>query len=355
MPSRPTSGPSWRPRRLFAAVVFALVLLPQAAQALPVDPYAPYQPQTTCTKTAQPGTVKLANWLLKTYPASTNMGMMRACAGGASEHKDGRAFDWGNNIGSATDRADVASFFSRIFATDADGNANALARRMGIMYLIWNDKIYSSYYQFRARDYLDPSCSSTAACSATLRHRNHVHISLSRAGGAGTTSWYASSTTVPPTIPPTTPPPTAPGTLDLTTTPYARVVVPADAHRLRTGFTLTAGVTYKLSTGGVYRWGRPAQLADAVCVKTGARQPWRSYPPRWLSSARGSMNLDVNGQRGFGPGCHPRTHRYATTITPTSTGPLRLRVVNRGGSSAASLVLVVSAPATDVSAALRRR
>ena len=42
---------------------------------------------------------------------------------------------------------------AKLFATDAEGNADALARRMGIMYLIWNDHIYSSYYGFRARDY----------------------------------------------------------------------------------------------------------------------------------------------------------------------------------------------------------
>ena len=84
---------------------------------------------------------------------------------------------------------------AKLFATDAEGNTDALARRMGIMYLIWNDHIYSSYYGFRARDY--KACKVLSTCGDTLRHRNHVHISLSRAGGNGTTSWYTGATTVP--------------------------------------------------------------------------------------------------------------------------------------------------------------
>jgi hypothetical protein len=62
---------------------------------------------------------------------------------------------------------------------------------MGVMYVIWNDHIYASYDTFAPRDYRSSSCPRLRTCSATLRHRNHVHISLSRAGGRGDTSWYA--------------------------------------------------------------------------------------------------------------------------------------------------------------------
>jgi hypothetical protein len=83
----------------------------------------------------------------------------------------------------------VARFLERIFAEDGDGHEHALARRMGIMYVIWNDRIYASYDEFARRDY-ENSCPSLKKCSATLRHRDHVHISLSRPGGRGVTSWY---------------------------------------------------------------------------------------------------------------------------------------------------------------------
>ena len=70
------------------------------------------------------------------------------------------------------------------------GEPAELARRMGIMYVIWNDHIYASYDQFRVRAYRSSSCKTLATCSKTLRHRDHMHISLIRAGGAGRTSWY---------------------------------------------------------------------------------------------------------------------------------------------------------------------
>ena len=43
------------------------------------------------------------------------------------------------------DRKTVKRFLKDVFATDADGNTHALARRMGIMYVIWNDRMYSAW------------------------------------------------------------------------------------------------------------------------------------------------------------------------------------------------------------------
>ena len=110
-----------------------------------------------------------------------------------SEHKEGRAFDWTLNARSATDRARATRFLKRIFATGPTGERHELARRMGVMYVIWNDRIYASYNEFRARVYRSSSCRNKplGKCSKTLRHRDHVHISLNRSGGHGTTSFYA--------------------------------------------------------------------------------------------------------------------------------------------------------------------
>lgn len=55
------------------------------------------------------------------------------------------------------------------------------------MYMIWDDHIYSPYYAFSRRLY--HGYATLRGCSDTLRHRNHVHISLRRDGGAGRTSW----------------------------------------------------------------------------------------------------------------------------------------------------------------------
>lgn len=156
----------------------------------PPEDYASYQPQTTCRKHPMRGTKALAAWINRKFDGSA-AATMDPCGGGTSEHKDGRAIDWMMDATKAADRAEVARFFDKLFATDADGNPHALARRMGIMYLIWDDHLYASYRQFESRDYLNSACPSLKQCSKTLRHRDHVHISLSRPGGRGATSWYA--------------------------------------------------------------------------------------------------------------------------------------------------------------------
>jgi hypothetical protein len=174
----------------------ALLSGPGAAQALqyddPPEDYASYQPQTTCRKAPRPGTVELAAWIDHRFSGGHAAATMRPCdAGGTSEHKDGRAIDWSMNATRKKDRREVGRFLGTLFAQDADGNADAPARRMGVMYVIWNDHIYASYDEFARRDYRSSSCASLEKCSATLRHRDHVHISLSKPGGRGVTSWYA--------------------------------------------------------------------------------------------------------------------------------------------------------------------
>ena len=99
--------------RLLCVAVAWLVLAPVAASAM-IEPYAPYQPQTTCSPNAKPGTVKLSQWLQKQYPGSGSLGISRSCNdGGVSEHKEGRAFDWAVSVHSARDRGYVSALFKR--------------------------------------------------------------------------------------------------------------------------------------------------------------------------------------------------------------------------------------------------
>ncbi len=180
------------PRALATCLVGLLLLsAPALAGPLPVEGYAAYEPQTTCRSRALPGTSTLARWITNSFRGGTARATLRACAGGGtSEHKDGRAIDWTMSASSRRDRRTVTKFLNRLWATDAEGNAHALARRTGVMYIIWNDRIYSSYRGFEPRAYLNSACKSRRRCSRTLRHRDHVHISLSQAGGKAQTSWY---------------------------------------------------------------------------------------------------------------------------------------------------------------------
>ena len=328
--------------RLLCVAVAWLMLAPVAASAM-IEPYAPYQPQTTCSPNAKPGTVKLSQWLQKQYPGSGSLGISRSCNdGGVSEHKEGRAFDWAVSVHSARDRGYVSALFKRLFATDAEGNKHALARRMGIMYLIWNDHIYSSYYGFSTRDYR--ACKNLSACSDTARHRNHVHISLSRDGGAGRTSWYTGASTTP------TPSETTP-LLDLSTTPYVSLDVRTDGTPTVTPFRLAKGTTYAVTAAGLYGYGAPASVADASCRWSSASRTWLPYPTKTVASRQGSLNLRVDGAPVSASACHPESHVYRTTVTPTTSRTLKLDVANTGTDSG-TLRVVVSAVGTDVGPAL---
>ncbi len=371
------------PRRVLPRVALLaalLVLVPVAALAVPVEPYASYDPQSRCAPAAKPGTQSLARWLQRRYPGSGSLGISRGCAvSGISEHKEGRAFDWAVNHGSARDRGYVAAFLERILATDADGNHAALARRMGIMYLIWNDRIYASYRHFEPRPYLNPGCSSTRTCSDTLRHRDHVHISLSRAGGRGATSWYHRNDPAPtptpspepaPTPTPTAspkpeptatppapkpaglPPRTVPaGFLDLGRRPYVQLGVRPDGTERTTRWKLQAGRTYKVTAAGIYRYGGRHEYADASCAWSAATKTW---VPRPRHAARlGGLNLLVNGTMPFSSACSSHRHVYTATITPRRDGPLRLRVATkRSTPTTGRLVVTVSARRTSVADAL---
>ncbi len=174
-----------------AAAAAGLVVSGHPAQASEIEDYASYEPQRTCASKTEPGTEYLLGWLVRKYPGTGRSSTLRSCSsGGTSEHKDGRALDWAVDAARADQRAQAEHFLTRIFATDAAGNTHAMARRMGIMYIIWNDHMWASYRRFEKRDYLSPACSSRQFCSKTLRHRDHVHISLSHAGAEARTSFY---------------------------------------------------------------------------------------------------------------------------------------------------------------------
>lgn len=147
----------------------------------PVDAYAKYEPQRICHGSAKPGTDAMKRLLLGRYPVTRNLGIVRGCSiGGRSEHKEGRAFDWGAYVHRQSERAAVDDMIARMMATDEDGNRHALARRMGVMYIIWNQKIWSAYRPEAGwRPY-----------SGRSPHTDHVHISLSWDGAMARTSFW---------------------------------------------------------------------------------------------------------------------------------------------------------------------
>ena len=306
-----------------------------------IEPLAGYQAQTTCSPTAKPGVADFAARLLRAYPSTRSLGIVRACSvGGRSEHKEGRAFDWGGlNAARAADRDRVNRLTTWLFKADKYGNRYAMARRLGIQYVIWNRKIWGSY----------AASSGWRRYTGANSHRDHVHISFTWAGARKKTSFWTGKVgnvqgvptpsiptptpTPTPTTPTGTPPrpkpapaawlPAGPELTDETLT------VPAASAEATTTGSLTAGQEYLVEVSGTYRWGsRPMNLADAECSRTPNDPTWRrdrsvhSWQPD-----EDHLDLYVDGTDLYADadvddydGCDTRTHTYRDTYTPTRTG-----------------------------------
>ena len=99
---------------LAVAIGISITAMPgaQAAPAVPTfnsppEGYASYVGQSTCDPDPKAGVVDFRNLLLATYPTTSSLGISRDCSvGGQSEHKEGRAFDWGV---SASTQGQIAS------------------------------------------------------------------------------------------------------------------------------------------------------------------------------------------------------------------------------------------------------
>lgn len=157
--------------------------------AAAIDGFASYDPQDTCSPTAKPGVVGFKDFILATYPTTGNSGITRACnIGGTSEHKEGRAWDWTANYYNAAQQDIADTVIAWLLKGDEHGNACALARRTGTMYLIWNKQIWAAYRSPNG------SCASAGwkAYTGTNPHTDHVHISFSWAGANKETTWWTS-------------------------------------------------------------------------------------------------------------------------------------------------------------------
>ena len=152
-----------------------------------IDPFVSYDAQDTCSPSAKPGTQSFHDFILKTYPNTGDFGIVRACnVGGTSEHKEGRAWDWKVNVNNAGQKDVAETVIKWLLKTDQHGNACALARRHGIMYFIWNNRIWGGYRSPNSK------CASAGwkGYTGSNPHTDHVHLSWGWAGAKKQTSWY---------------------------------------------------------------------------------------------------------------------------------------------------------------------
>src|SRR5436305_4170716 len=91
----------------------APVVLPSTIEDMPS-----YQPQTFCDPVDKPGAVALGALLTATYHDTSVVDISRSCSSetGTSEHKDGRALDWGAYYKNTQQVAEVHAVFAWLFA-----------------------------------------------------------------------------------------------------------------------------------------------------------------------------------------------------------------------------------------------
>ena len=191
---------------LLVAVALALPMAAASASGVPyptkprlfpqaIETYAPYHPQELCLPFTRVGTKALGDLLVHTYPGTT-YGTTRPCGvvgkptSSTSEHYDGRAVDWMVSVRNPTQKAYGDRFVAWLLHDDRWGNQAAMMRRLGIMYVIWNNRMWGAWDQ-QWEPYLNCANHPETAYDNTC-HRTHVHISLTWLGALKQTSFWGS-------------------------------------------------------------------------------------------------------------------------------------------------------------------
>lgn len=137
-----------------------------------LDPVPAYVPQSSCSPVEKRGVARLRKLVLRTYGAGHSGGSVRLCSAADSEHLEGRAWDWMLDPKKAKDRKAAGDFLAWLTRRNGEN-----ARRLGVMYVIYNKKIWASY---RASEGWRPSWG----------HEDHVHVSFTWDGANGRTSFW---------------------------------------------------------------------------------------------------------------------------------------------------------------------
>jgi hypothetical protein len=334
-------------------VTSVLVALPSVAQAItPAPPrsytsgienLSGYVPQSTCQPTAKPGVVAWRDQLLRTYPFSRSLGITRACnVGGTSEHKEGRALDWGVRVTVTQEAAAANTVIAWLLATDRYGNKYAMARRLGIMYIIWNHRIWGAYN----------ASQGWRAYTGSNPHTDHVHFSFAWAGANKQTSYWTGKVA---NVAGGTSGGTSGGETgtivmpddDIVGEPQPPAVLPVgqalageddlylDARRqtgTTTHYSLKAGQPYLVEVRGTYQY-RTGSRADAECSMTMSRSTdWvRTRSLDWRHPDADFLDVYLDGIDGHfaadnGASCDNANHMYRWTYVPQRTGRANFRV-----------------------------
>ena len=203
-----------------------------------------------------------------------------------------------------------------------------------------------------------------STCCDTLRHRNHVHISLSRAGGNGPHQLVHRRDHGARPVTPTRPrrptdrharrrPRRRAPRRTLVAEDQDRRPRPAQAavrHRhgrrgavKTTGFKLRKGYAYKVTAAGLYGYGTPRQVADASCRWSPRPRGLGALPgDRRRPRTHGSLNLLVNGTPISASDLPDHARLRDDRQAPSAPAPLKLQVANKPTGATGTLRVLVS-------------
>jgi hypothetical protein len=168
--------------------------VPSTPSGLPsaIEPMADYVGQASCDPHVWSGTKRLATLLARTYKSYGATSWMSAYAcgtdGSQSEHYEGRAIDWMVSIRNKKQHAAALAAIKWLLATDSKGNHFAMARRLGVMYVIYDNRMWGAW-DGRWESY-NGCAKLTSHADDNACHRTHMHISLSWNGAMGRTTFW---------------------------------------------------------------------------------------------------------------------------------------------------------------------
>lgn len=178
---------------LCSFLAVAAVAAPAAPRVGPfIEDYPSYQGQTKCSPWAKPGVVAFQQMVLAAYPDTGAGSIGRDCSvGGTSEHKEGRAWDWGVNVAVPAEKAAAEDMLEWLARKDIYGSDAAMARRLGVMYAIWNKRIWfpsSGWHVYCVQR--DGVCRDPDDGGIRHPHTDHVHFSFTWPGAKKRTTFW---------------------------------------------------------------------------------------------------------------------------------------------------------------------
>lgn len=182
LPGLPLPTPSPTP----SPTPVPLPLPPSPTSVLPseTDVVPTYRSQLSCDPAAKPGVEAYARMVMQHYGVGRSGGIVRGCGiGASSEHKEGRAFDYMLSVKVPAEKAAGDSLTQWLTGPDEQGVVGGNARRLGVMYVIWNRRIWSTY----------AAGTGWRAYHGASAHTDHVHTSFTWDGAEMRTSWWDGS------------------------------------------------------------------------------------------------------------------------------------------------------------------